>query len=161
MGEVDAAAARVRTAMRALEAYRHDGAPTLEVEYRRALEAYFLASERAAGHDTLDDAEDAEIAESEGALDRDRLDDVERDRTAISGHYAAAKRALRLARAYHAEPQSTGRRERECVAVAQRHREEIRALRLRIRPEAEQLALPGLAKTRPAEAAPARISRTG
>lgn len=143
MSEVENAAERVKKAMRALEAHRHDTAPTLEREYQRALETYFLVAEKAAGREE-DEEETAEDAGEEA-----RAYDLRRDLESISGHYAAARRALRLARAYKMEPATSGRRERECVETAQRHRDAIRALRLRMRPAAEQLALPGLAKTRP------------
>ena len=137
--------------MRALDAHRHDGAPTLEREYRRALETYFVAAERAVGRDPLRDEEAAEEAVAEEG--DPRTDELRRERAAIGGHYAAARRALRLARAYRLEPQSSGRRERECIEAAQRHREAVRALRLRMQPPAEQLLLPGLAKTKPNEEA--------
>ena len=140
--EIESAADKVIRAMRALDAHRHETAPTLEREYRKALEAYFLAGERAAGRNE----EEEEPAELE---DEARAADLRTDLAAIAGHYAAARRALRLARAYGVEPGSSGRRERECVTAALRHREAIRTLRLRMRPAAEQLALPGLVKTRP------------
>ena len=157
MREVDDAANGVLRAMRALDAHRHDGAPTLEREYRRALEAYFVAAERAAGRDPL--REETEPEEALAAED-ERGEDLKRELAAIAGHYLAARRALRLARAYKREPQSSGRREQECIAAAQRHREAVRALRMQLRPAAEQLALPGLAKTRPAEET-RRTARTG
>jgi hypothetical protein len=145
MGELEQAADDVLRAMRALDAHRQDGAPTLERAYRRALEAYFVAAERAMGRDAaresneLDDDEDDEDLEESGL--REGLASVRR-------HYAAARHALRLARAYRSEPGTSGRRERECIEAALRHRETIRATRLRLRPPAQQLLLPGLAKTR-------------
>lgn len=149
MSEVENAAAMVVRAMRALDAHRHETAPTLEREYRVALETYFLAAERAAGRDQTE-VEAAEEARDKDPLEESRAWDLRSDRESIAGHYAAARRALHLARAYGNEPGSSGRRERECVATALRHREAIRAIRLRMRPVAEQLLLPGLAKTRPA-----------
>ncbi len=143
MSEVENAAERVTRAMRALDAHRQETAPTLEREYRRALEAYFVVAEKAAGR-ARQEEEEAEALEEEAHADA-----VRNDRESVAGHYAAARRALRLARVYQMEPASSGRRERECVETALRHRESIRALRLRMRPAAEQLALPGLAKTRP------------
>ncbi len=156
MGELEDAAEKVFRAMRSLDAHRHDGAPSLEREYRRALESYFVMAERALGRDaSRDDEVDDDLPEIDA-----RADELKSDATSIFGHYAAARRALRLARAYRGEPGTSGRRERECVQAALRHREAIRAIRLHMRPPAEQLQLPGLAKTRPA-AQPARISKTG
>jgi hypothetical protein len=161
MSEVETAAERVGRAMRALDAHRHETAPTLEREYRRALEAYFVVAERTAGRE-VDST--GERADEEGAIvdaiEEPRASDLRADRAAIAGHYLAARRALRLARAYRAEAGTSGRRERESVAAALRHREAIRTLRLRMQPVAEQLALPGLAKTRPAAAYEARIVRS-
>lgn len=142
--EIENAAEMVVRAMRALDAHRHETAPTLEREYRRALEAYFVVAERAAGREQATDDDAVELEREDG-----RLTELRGDRASIAGHYAAARRALRLARAYRMEPDTSGRRERECVAAALRHREAIRALRLRMKPVAEQLALPGLVKTRP------------
>jgi hypothetical protein len=144
MGELEQAADEVLRSMRALDAHRQDGAPTLERAYRRALEAYFVAAERAMGRDA---------AREPDALDEEDRDDVEdsglrEGLASVRGHYAAARHALRLARAYRSEPGTSGRRERECVEAALRHREAIRAIRLRLRPPAQQLLLPGLAKTR-------------
>jgi hypothetical protein len=167
MGEVDKAAATVMRAMQALDAHRHETAPTLEREYRAALEAYFIVSERAAGREHADgepiedipgwDAEEALASLEEEA----RAADLREGLGSIEGHYAAARRALRLARAYRAEPGTSGRRERECVAAALRHREAIHALRLRLKPPAEQLLLPGLAKTRAPSVEEQRAARTG
>jgi hypothetical protein len=140
--EIESAAEKVIRTMRALDAHRQETAPTLEREYRKALEAYFVVAERAAGRDEGDD-------EPEELEDEARAADLRGDLASIAGHYAAARRALRLARAYALEPGSSGRRERESVFAALRHREAIRALRLRMRPAPEQLALPGLVKTRP------------
>jgi ribosomal protein S14 len=156
MGKLEDAAENVLRAMRSLDAHRHDGAPSLEREYRRALESYFVMAERALGRDASRDDEvdeDLDLAS--------RVDELRNDATSVLGHYAAARRALRLARAYRSEPETSGRRERECIRTALRHREAIRAIRLHMRPPAEQLQLPGLAKTRPNVAAPARVSKTG
>jgi hypothetical protein len=158
MDEVEKAAETVTRAMHALDAHRHETAPTLEREYRAALEAYFVVAERAAGRERADG--EPEIASpsfaAEGAEDdiaeleaESRAWELRSDVASIEGHYAAARRALRLARAYGRELGSSGRRERECVATAQRHRDAIRALRLRMQPAAEQLSLPGLVKTWP------------
>jgi hypothetical protein len=168
MRDVETAAEAVHRAMRALDARRHETAPTLEHEYRRALEAYFAAAEQAAGRvgagEFDDDATGAGASASEeeavAALEEEaRAADLRGDLASIAGHYAAARRALRLARAYLGEPGSSGRRERECVAAALRHRQAIRAIRLRMQPPAEQLLLPGLAKTRPS-ADVGRLTRT-
>jgi hypothetical protein len=150
MSEVENAARVVVRAMRALDAHRHETAPTLEREYRHALEAYFVVAERAAGREPTADPE-AALADGEdaAAAEEARADELRSDRESIAGHYSAARRALRLARAYRMEPGTSGRRERECIAAALRHREAIRSLRLRMKPAAEQLALPGLVKTRP------------
>jgi hypothetical protein len=160
MTEVENAAQTVFRAMRALDAHRHESAPTLEREYQRALEAYFVVAERAAGREQLEEDEEAETdpldaEEANGA----GADALRSDRASIAGHYVAARRALRLARAYGAEPGSSGRREAESVAAALRHREAIRAIRMRMQPAAEQLALPGLAKTRPG-VVPERVIRS-
>jgi hypothetical protein len=153
MGELEQAADDVLRAMRALDAHRQDGAPTLERAYRRALEAYFVAAERAMGRDAARESDELTDEEADDAYEtgdsglREGLASVRR-------HYAAARHALRLARAYRSEPGTSGRRERECIEAALRHREAIRATRLRLRPPAQQLLLPGLAKTRaPREAA--------
>jgi hypothetical protein len=164
MSEVEKAAATVMRAMQALDAHRHETAPTLEREYRAALEAYFVVAERAAGREradgepTLDAAtQDDDVATLE---EEARVWELRADRGSIEGHYAAARRAIRLARAYGREPGTSGRRERESVAAALRHREAIRAIRLRMQPPAEQLLLPGLAKTRPAAVEERRGVRT-
>jgi hypothetical protein len=146
MREVDEAADRVMRAMRALDAHRYVEAPTLEREYRRALEGYFATTQRAL-------AREADAAAEDDALD---TEDLRRTRSAVAARYAAARQALRLARVYQREPSTSGRRERECFEAVQRHRDAIRALRLRLRP-VEQLALPGLAKTRPEAAAAQRM----
>jgi hypothetical protein len=143
MREVDEAAEQVVRAMRALDAHRHGSAPTLEREYRRALEAYFVATQRTLGKSDVDDTDIDALSGT------DRAGELEQLRASIHAHYAAARQALRLARAYRREPRTTGRRERECIESIQRHRASIRTLRLRVRPAAEQLLLPGLAKTRP------------
>jgi hypothetical protein len=54
-------------------------------------------------------------------------------RESIAGYYEACRRAIALARTYRAEPQSSGRRERECVETIARYRGEIRKLRLEMR----------------------------
>jgi hypothetical protein len=148
MREVEDASRRVQEAMRALDAHRHDGAPTLEREYRRALEAYFEVAERALGRG----------AEEDDVFEPNHVLEGQPPRERMKGHFLAARRALRLARVYRNEPGTSGRRERECIQTAQRHRQAIHALRLSLRP-VEQLALPGLAKTRPGE--DARVARTG
>jgi hypothetical protein len=153
MGQLEEAAAKVQTVMRALDAHRQDGAPSLEREYRRALEAYYVLSERALGRESAE-----ESALGEDATDFEaRAGELRTAYASILGHYAAARRALRLARVYREEPGTSGRRERECVRVALRHREAIRVIRMRARPQAEQLLLPGLAKTRPAVVAVPRV----
>jgi hypothetical protein len=152
MREVEDAAERVMRAMRALDAHRHQEAPTLEREYRRALEAYFQATQATMAtmaRDADADDEDDEVA----------VEDLRRARASVDAHYAAARQALRLARIYRREPATTGRRERECFEAVQRHRDAIRALRLRLRPQAEQLALPGLVKARPTPAAERRAAK--
>ena len=154
MREVDEAARKVQETMRALDAHRHGSAPTKEREYLRALEAYFAVAERALGRDAL-----AVGADDDEAFDELPGDQLRTERLAIEGHFAAARRALRLARVYRGETGTTGRRERECVATVQRHRESIRVLRMKMRPNAEQLLLPGLAKTRPARTD--RIAKVG
>jgi hypothetical protein len=159
MRELVDAAEEVLRKMRALDAHRHDGAPTLEREYLRALEVYFVAAEQALGRDA---GREGIESEHEAELD-DETPGLRGSLATIRGHYAAARQALRLARAYRSEPRSTGRRERECIEAALRHREAIRAVRLRMRPPAQQLLLPGLAKTRaPSEgAAHGLAARTG
>jgi hypothetical protein len=144
MGELEQAADEVLRSMRALDAHRQDGAPTLERQYRRALEAYFVAAERAMGRDAARESDDRADEDSEDVEDSGLREGL----ASVRGHYAAARHALRLARAYRSEPGTSGRRERECVEAALRHREAIRAIRLRLRPPAQQLLLPGLAKTR-------------
>jgi len=145
MGELEDAAAKVQTAMRALDAHRQDGAPSLEREYRKALEAYFVLAESALGRDASRE-DDGDPYEREFAT---RADELRSTVGSIAAHYAAVRRALRLARVYRDEPGTSGRRERESVRTALRHREAIRALRLGAQPAPEQLQLPGLAKTRP------------
>jgi hypothetical protein len=150
MGELEQAADDVLRTMRALDAHRQDGAPTLERAYRRALEAYFAAAERAMGRDAARES-DEPANEDESDVEDSGLHE---GLASVRRHYAAARHALRLARAYRSEPGTSGRRERECIEAALRHREAIRATRLRLRPPAQQLLLPGLAKTRaPREAA--------
>jgi hypothetical protein len=156
--DVTAAADRVLRAMRALDAHRHDAAPTLEREYRRALEEYFLATQRELRATTDDD--DALEADDDDAQAA-RVSDLRSARSAIAAHYAAARQALRLARAYRRDPASSGRRERECLDAVRRHRDAIHAARMHLRAPAEQLVLPGLAKTRPSVAIPLRATKTG
>jgi hypothetical protein len=162
MSEVEKAAATVMRAMHALEAHRHEAAPTLEREYLAALEAYFVVAERVAGRER-GDGEPSEVRGDElAALEEEaRVEELRSDRSSIAGHYAAARRALRLARRYQEEPGTSGRRERECVAVAMRQRIAIRALRRHLAPPVEQLVLPGLAKTRPVPGEEKRAARTG
>jgi hypothetical protein len=170
MREVETAADAVLRAMRALDARRHETAPTLEREYQRALETYFVVAEHAAGRSAGDeDAPDAgvlaggDVDSLEAIEEEAHAGDLRSDLASIAGHFAAARRALRLARAYREEPGTTGRRERECLGAVQRHRSAIQVLRLRMRPPAEQLVLPGLpglAKTRPAAADVQRLIRS-
>ncbi|HEY2518134.1 MAG TPA: hypothetical protein VGI39_45000 [Polyangiaceae bacterium] len=158
MREVDEAARKVQEAMRALDAHRQGSAPTKEREYLRALEAYFAVTEQALGRDALGDTA-AEEEDGDALEDAAAGEELRSELLAIEGHFAAARRALRLARVYRGETGTSGRRERECVATVQRHREAIRVLRLRMRPNAEQLLLPGLAKTRPARIE--RVAKVG
>ncbi len=160
MNQVEQAAERVLTALRALDAHRHSSAPTLEREYQRALESYFEAAERAMGRNPQRDEQSATIE----AIDDDELDprieESQRSHAAIAAHYAAARHAVRLVRRYRAEPGTSGRRERESLEAVSRHRDAIRRLRLQTRKTGEQLALPGLVKTRPAAATP-KTARVG
>ena len=156
MSEVENAAAMVIRAMRALDAHRHENAPTLEREYRAALETYFLAAEQAWGRGRAE-LEPDEGVEDANLFEETRAWELRNERGSIAGHYAAARRALRLARSYRLEPGSSGRREQECLVTALRHREAIRAIRLRMQPAAEQLLLPGLAKTRPSADEPSVV----
>jgi hypothetical protein len=151
MGEVDEAAERVMVAMRALDAHRHAPVPTLEREYRRALEAYFVATQ----------VERAEEEPGDEEIDSDRAGELRRAHLSIEGHYAAARRAIGLARAYRREGAAGEARLHASFEAVQRHRDAIHALRLRARPPAEQLGLPGLAKTRPATREAERVGRTG
>jgi hypothetical protein len=154
----------VLRAMRALDARRHETAPTLERAYQRALETYFVAAEHAAGRSAGDeDAPDAGDDSLDAIEEEAHAGDLRSDLASIAGHFAAARRALRLARTYREEPGTSGRRERECLAAVQRHRSAIQVLRLRMQPPAEQLVLPGLpglAKTRPAAADTQRLTRS-
>ena len=163
MNQVEQAAERVLAAQRALDAHRHSSAQTAERDYQRALEAYFEASERALGRSP--EREEATSAlEAQIAMEDDELDPHAEERfhaiAAIAAHYAAAKRAVRLVRSYRRELGTSGRREREALEAVSRHRDAIRRLRLQMRRSGEQLALPGLVKTRPAIAAPIRIANT-
>ena len=92
MSEVENAAAMVVRAMRALDAHRHETAPTLEREYRVALETYFLAAERAAGRDQTE-VEAAEEARDEDPLEESRAWDLRSDRESNRG--ALCRRAPR------------------------------------------------------------------
>jgi hypothetical protein len=67
----------------------------------------------------------------EGPPDSESARDLEdgRRRASIEAAYAAARGALRLARAYRGEPGSTGRRERECFEEVRHIRRAIVALR--------------------------------
>ncbi len=125
-------------------------------------EAYFVVAERAQGRRESDERDEPDgLPDGAQAPEEEaRAAGLRNDRASIAGHYAAARRALRLARAYRMEPGSSGRRERECIAAVLRHREAVRALRLRMQPAAEQLVLPGLAKTRPALEVQVRAIRT-
>jgi len=159
MNYVEQAAERVLQALRALNAHRHSSAPTLERDYQRALETYFEAAERALGRNPNRD--ELTDASAELAIDEDVDPRVEEGRhlyAAIAAHYAAAKHAVRLVRVYRREPGTSGRRERESLEAVSRHRDAIRRLRLQLRRSGEQLALPGLAKTRPGIATPMKIA---
>jgi len=80
---------------------------------------------------------------SESAWRHARLAESQRRTLSIDAFYAAARRAIRLARAYRCEPGTSGRRERECVDEVARLRRAILLLRTE-----ERLALegPGLRK---------------
>src|ERR1700721_2599568 len=67
MDEVEKAAETVARAMHALAAHRHETGPTLERQYRAALEAYFVVAERAAGRERADG--EPEIASPSFAVD--------------------------------------------------------------------------------------------
>jgi hypothetical protein len=164
MNLVEQAAERVLVAQRALSIHRHSSAPTLEREYQRALEAYFEAAERAMGRrPDREESIDAIAATLAADLDRDsealaddapdpRTEETQHTHAAIAAHYAAAHRAIRLVRTYRGESSSSGRRERESLEAVSRHRDAVRRLRLQMRRSGEQLALPGLVKTRPGAA---------
>jgi hypothetical protein len=81
---------------------------------------------------------------SETAWRQERAAESLRRALSIDACYAAARRALRLARVFRCEPGSTGRRERECVDQVVLLRRAILELRAE-----ERLALegPGLRKT--------------
>jgi hypothetical protein len=85
-------------------------------------------------------AEEADLDAAE-ANDRRKL---------ARGYFLAAKQALRLARLYKTEIDSSGRREQECVAKAREYRSAIRELR---RAAAKPLvaAGPALSKARDSE----------
>ena len=163
MNQVEQAAERVLAAQRALDAHRHSAAQTAERDYQRALEAYFEASERALGR-SPEREEATSTLEAQIAMEDDELDPHAEERfhatAAIAAHYAAAKRAVRLVRSYRRELGTSGRREREALEAVSRHRDAVRRLRLQMRRSGEQLALPGLVKTRPAIATPIRIANT-
>lgn len=76
----------------------------------------------------------------------------------IDAYYEASRRALRLVRAYRAEPTSSGRRERECLDAVRQHRDAIRRLRLQLRGLAARIPRPGLQKARPASPAHVDVS---
>jgi len=167
MREVQDAAERVLEAMRALDAHRHEGAPTLERAYRRALEAYFMAAEHALGRDPVPDDEEDDGASALRAArstseeaDAARAEDFHGQRAAIEGHFAAARRALRLAREYRQELGTSGRRERECIEAA--HAAPRRGPRASPEdaPPARAAGSPGLAKTKPGEESQ-RVARAG
>jgi hypothetical protein len=84
--------------------------------------------------------------ESARALARaiDHEERVER----IGASYAAARRAIELARTYAREPGSTGRRERECLEEVTRLRSVIATLRAPTSRVIEG-AMPGLRKVEP------------
>jgi hypothetical protein len=98
------------------------------------------------------DADDAlceECLADEEMQDRwRRQSDRRRARESIAGYYEASRRAITLARIYRAEPETTGRRERECLDAVARYRNEIRKLRLELSGVGERVGGPGLQKTR-------------
>jgi hypothetical protein len=160
MNELDQAADRVLSALRARDAYRHSSAPTLEREYQRALEAYFDVAEAARGRSSSrEEVVAAPVVEPEAS--DPRADEVEHLFAAVAAYYVAARQALRLARAYREELGTSGRRERECLEAVGRHRDAIRRTRLALRRNGEQLALPGLVKTRPAAQEAVRVAGAG
>ena len=87
--------------------------------------------------------DDGAAPDSAGTLAR--VSDQEERRDAIGRAYAAARRAIALARTYRREPASTGRREQECLAEVALLRRMILGLRMadRLSPG---LGIPGLCK---------------
>jgi hypothetical protein len=87
--------------------------------------------------------DDGAAPDSAGTLAR--VSDQEERRDAIDRAYAAARRAIALARTYRREPASTGRREEECLAEVALLRRMILGLRVadRLSPG---LGVPGLCK---------------
>jgi hypothetical protein len=86
-------------------------------------------------------------------------------RESIDAYYEASRRALRLVRAYRAEPTTSGRRERECLEAVRQHRTAIGRLRARakekdaeLRALASRIPRPGLQKARPASPAQIDVS---
>jgi hypothetical protein len=74
-----------------------------------------------------------------------RVSEHEERRHAIDRAYAAARRAIALARVYRREPASTGRRERECLAEVALLRRTILGLRAADR-FSPGLGIPGVRK---------------
>ena len=72
-----------------------------------------------------DEAEQDERSDSESA----RTLEERRRLESIDASYAAARKAVGLARAYRREPGSSGRRERECIEEVRRLRTAIVELR--------------------------------
>lgn len=93
----------------------------------------------------------AEEADTDVAETTDR-------RKLAHGYFLAAKQALRLARLYKTEIDSSGRREQECVAKAREYRSAIRELRRAMTAPAAA-AGPALSKAREVE--PESGRRTG
>jgi hypothetical protein len=87
--------------------------------------------------------DDGAAPDSAGTLAR--VSDQEERRDAIGRAYAAARRAIALARTYRRESASTGRREQECLAEVALLRRMILGLRVadRLSP---RLGIPGLSK---------------
>ena len=87
--------------------------------------------------------DDGAAPDSGGTLAR--VSEWEERRDAIERAYAAARRAIALARTYRRDPGSTGRREQECLAQVALLRRTILGLRVadRLSPG---LGIPGLYK---------------
>jgi hypothetical protein len=81
--------------------------------------------------------DDGAAPDSGGTLAR--VSEREERRDAIERAYAAARRAIALARTYRRDPGSTGRREQECLAQVALLRRTILGLRV-----AEDRLFPGL-----------------